>query len=133
MITKNKAKQLRKLIEQAAESLSDEVALTGIELFPLWDINVNYNVNDRVRYNEQLYRVLQTHTSQANWAPDVAVSLFAKVLIPDENIIPEWEQPDSTNAYQIGDKVTHNNKTWENIVANNVWEPGIYGWQEINI
>lgn len=62
---------------------------------------------------------------------DVAVSLFTKVLIPDENVIPAWEQPDSTNAYMIGDKVSHNGKTWVSNVNNNVWEPSVYGWDEV--
>lgn len=63
-------------------------------------------------------------------APNVASSLFAKVLIPDENVIPAWEQPDSTNPYMIGDKVMHNNKYWISIMDANVWEPGVYGWEE---
>lgn len=60
----------------------------------------------------------------------MADGLFAKVLIPDENVIPEWEQPDSTNTYQKGDKVAHNGKTWVSEVDNNSWEPGVYGWSE---
>jgi hypothetical protein len=57
--------------------------------------------------------------------------LFVKVLIPDEGIIPEWEQPDSTNPYMAGDKVTYNGKTYESIIDNNVWSPVEYGWKEI--
>ena len=53
-------------------------------------------------------------------------------LIPDPDVIPEWEQPDSTNPYSKGDKVTHNGKTWVSDVDNNVWEPGVYGWSEVN-
>ena len=30
-----------------------------------------------------------------------------------------------------GDKVFYNNKNWVSIVDNNVWEPGVYGWEEI--
>ena len=126
------ARKLRPYIEKAALSLNDEDALEAKELYPQWSGNgINYKVNDRIRYEGVLYKVLLAHTSQEGWTPDISPSLFAKVLIPDENTIPEWEQPDSTNAYQIGDKVTHNGKTWENTIANNVWEPGIYGWSEI--
>lgn len=128
------ARKLRPYIEKAALSLSDEDALEAKELYPQWSGNgISYKVEDKVRYDGILYKVLLAHTSQEGWTPPSAPSLFAKVLIPDENTIPEWEQPNSTNPYQIGDKVTHNGKTWENIVANNVWEPGVYGWQEINI
>ena len=130
-MTRAKAKQLRQLIEQIAVTLDDETALTGVELFPAWTVGKAYAVSDRVQYNGALYKVLQDHTSQETWTPDAAPSMFAKVLIADENIIPEWEQPDSTNAYSKGDKVTHNGKTWVSDVDNNVWEPGIYGWIEV--
>lgn len=65
------------------------------------------------------------------WTPDVAVSLYARVLIPDENVVSAWIQPDSTNPYMIRDKVSHNGKTWVSDYDNNVWEPGVFGWHEI--
>ena len=128
------ARKLRPYIEKAAISLDDVDAVEATQLFPEWhSIEKNYEKDTRVRYNGILYKCLQTHIPQPNWDPLSASSLWTKVLIPDENIIPEWEQPDSTNPYQIGDKVTHNGKTWENTIANNVWEPGVYGWQEVNV
>ena len=130
-MTRAKAKQLRQLIEQLAVTLADETALTSIELFPMWAIGRAYAVDDRVQHGGTLYKCVQAHTSQTGWEPENAPSLWAKVLIPDENVIPEWEQPDSTNAYAKGDKVTHNGKTWVSDVENNVWEPGVYGWLEI--
>lgn len=61
-----------------------------------------------------------------------APSLFAEVLPGQGGTgIGEWKQPDSTNPYQKGDKVTHNGKTWESTADNNVWEPGVYGWTEV--
>lgn len=132
MITKEKARALRKLIEQAVASLSDEDALTGVELFPRWNENgISYAVGDRVLYNGTLFKCLQAHTSQTAWTPTDAPSLWAKVLIPDPEVIPDWEQPDSTNPYMKGDKVTHNGKTWQSDIDNNVWEPGVYGWSEV--
>lgn len=128
------AKKLRPLIEKAAISLDDTDALEAIELYPQWSgESVEYVKDMRVRFDGILYRVLQDHISQEGWTPVAASSLFAKVLIPGPDIVPEWEQPDSTNPYQIGDRVTHNGKTWENTIANNVWEPGVYGWKEVNI
>ena len=129
-MTRGHARLLRQLIESLAETLDDSAALTGPELFPSWRSGMDYAVGTRVRYNGTLYRVLQAHTSQDGWTPDAAPSLFAKVLIPDAETIPEWEQPDSTNPYSKGDKVTHNGKTWVSDVDNNVWEPGVYGWTE---
>lgn len=125
------ARKLRKYIEKAAVSLPDEDALEAIDLYPSWKNNTEYVAGERVRYNGILYRVIQPHTSQSAWTPPDAPSLFAKVLIPDANEIPEWEQPDSTNPYMRNDKVTHNGKTWVSAIDNNVWEPGTYGWDEV--
>ena len=122
----------RHTIEQLTVTLDDETALTGVELFPMWRIGRSYAAGDRVQYGGSLYKVLTAHTSQDDWTPDAAPSLFAKVLIPDETAIPEWEQPDSTNPYSAGDKITHNGKTWISDIDNNVWEPGVYGWTELD-
>ena len=114
------------------DSIDDEMALTAVEVYPQWRAeDEEYKVGQRVQYNGTLYKVLTDHTSQETWTPVDAPSLFTKVLIPNADEIPAWEQPNSTNPYMIGDKVTHNGKTWISVVDNNVWEPGAYGWNEI--
>lgn len=110
---------------------TDEMSLQVPNLYPVWKVGVNYMTGDRVLFNDILYKVLFGHVSQEDWIPEVAPSLFAKVLIPDENVIPEWEQPDSTNTYKKGDKVAHNGKIWVSTVDTNSWEPGVYGWEEV--
>lgn len=132
MTLRELAEKLRELVEKAAQGLSDEDALEGVTLYPAWEANKPMTAGERVRHEGILYRVLQAHTSQAGWEPDKAPSLFAKVLIPSPDVIPEWEQPDSTNPYMKGDKVTHGGKTWVSEIDNNVWEPGVYGWREDN-
>lgn len=130
-MTRAEAKAFIEALKVLRSSATDEQALAAPALYPTWKEEVEYAVGDRVLYNDVLYKVLTAHTSQATWTPDVSASLFAKVLIPDPEVIPEWEQPDSTNPYMTGDKVTHNGKTWVSIVDNNVWEPGAYGWEEV--
>ena len=122
--------KIRDMIERAAALLPDDEATDAPVLFPAWAVGKSYLVGDRVAYDGVLYKCLQAHTSQADWTPDVAVSLFAKVLNPDPGEIPEWEQPGSTNPYMKGDKVRHNDKVWVSDIDNNVWEPGVYGWSE---
>ena len=130
-----KARELRKILEKAmtdAQSLTDAEAVTATCLHPKWSgDSVQYTAGQRVQDDGVLYTVLQNHTSQAGWKPTAAPSLFAKVLIPDPTVIPEWEQPESTNPYAKGDKVTHNGKTWVSDIDGNVWEPGVYGWTEV--
>ena len=134
-----KARELRKILEKAmtaTQSLTEAEAITATCLHPKWSgDSVQYTAGQRVQDDGILYTVLQAHTSQPDWKPAAAPSLFAKVLIPDPTVIPEWEQPDSTNPYMKGDKVKHNGKTWVSLVDNNVWEPGAVGtaalWQEV--
>ena len=127
------ARHLRATIERLAEeNLTDEEALENVELFPTWRGDSHeYAVGDRFKYEGVLYSVLQAHTSQPTWTPDVTASLYAKVLIPDPDVVPEWEQPDSTNPYMTGDVVMHNGKKWISTIDNNVWVPGVFGWEEV--
>lgn len=115
-------------LNQALAVLTDEQAETVIDIFPEWRVGVSYAVGERLRYLAVLYKVIQAHTSQADWTPDIATSLFVRISAED---IPEWVQPDSTNPYMAGDKVTHNGQTWESSIDNNVWEPGVYGWEVV--
>lgn len=131
-----KATEIRKLIEKVmteTTSLSEEEAISATCMYPKWNGNgIQYVEGRKIQDDGILYKVCQTHTSQPDWKPKDAVSLFAKVLIPDPNAIPEWEQPGSTNPYSYGDKVMHNGKIWvSTFEGGNVWEPGVYGWDEV--
>ena len=118
------------LIKQQINTLTvdDNTALRMVEFYPEWASDTDYATGFKVQYGGKLYKCLTAHASQADWTPDAAPSLWAKVLIPDPDVIPEWEQPDSTNPYMQGDKVTRNGKTWVSDIYNNVWTPGVYGW-----
>jgi hypothetical protein len=130
-MTKNEARAFISAIVKLRGLVNDEQALEASAVYPKWKEEVDYSVGDRVLYEDVLYKVLTQHTSQADWTPDMAHSLFAKVLIPNANEIPAWEQPDSTNPYMKGDKVFHNGKNWVSAIDNNVWEPSVFGWDEI--
>ncbi len=115
-----------------AENFTDEQAVQVPSLYKSWSPEeVRYKAGERVRYINCLYKVLQDHTSQEGWIPELSPSLFAKILIPDPDMIPEWELPSSENAYMTGDKVKHKNETWESLVDYNVWEPGADGTESI--
>ena len=126
-MTRAKAKQLRQLIEQLAVTLDDEIALTGIELFPMWAIGKAYAVNDRAQYNGTLYKCVQAHTSQADWTPDVTPALWVVVSIDE---YPEWVQPTGAHdAYNTGDKVSYNGKHYVCTINANTYAPDVYGWE----
>lgn len=125
------ARRLRALIEQISVNLTDEEALTGIELFPVWKSDGVYSVGDRVRYEGTLYKCLTAHTAQSSWIPSESPSLWVRVDNPAVEF-PEWIQPvGSTDAYPMGAKVSHNEKHWVSDYNDNVWEPGVFGWTEV--
>lgn len=79
MISRESAKKFRKFIEEMSKNATDEEALDNKEAFPRWETDRVYFIDERVRYNDQLYRVLQQHRSQSDWTPDIAVSLYSIV------------------------------------------------------
>lgn len=130
MITREQARKLRTLIERMSADLTDEDAYTAPQLFPQWKLTT-YAIGDRVQYSDHLYKCLQSHTAQADWTPDVAVSLWVQVTDPTVEY-PDWKQPTGAqDAYQKGDKVTYDNRHWISTVDNNVWSPDVYGWDEV--
>ena len=132
MITRQKARTLRRHIEQASRSLADIDALDAVELFPNWKAEIEYTVGDRVRYEDTLYKCLTAHVSQSTWTPPDSPSLWVRVDDPHIEW-PEWVQPvGSTDAYAKGAKVSHNDKHWTSDVDANVWEPGVAMWTEVN-
>ena len=107
----------------------DATALELIELFPAYRVGVAYVAGDRFRYDGKLYRVVQAHTSQADWVPDGTPALYTVVSVEEW---PEWVQPTGAHdAYAAGAKVTHNGKHWVSDIDNNTWAPGAYGWTEV--
>lgn len=133
-----RARALRRVIEQLAGTLTDEAAAESAELFPQWDPDGHdYAAGDRVRDDGVLYKVLQAHTSQPGWAPADAPSLFAEVLPgQDGTEIGVWKKPDSTNLYMTGNRVhypTMADPIYESLIDNNVWSPEEYpaGWREV--
>lgn len=131
MISRAKARALRAMIVKASASLPDEDALDGIELFPLWGAGVAYAADIRVRYEDKLYRCVQAHTSQEGWEPPTVPALFTEVARPGE--IPVWRQPTGAqDAYNTGDLVhypTADDPVYRSTIDNNVWQPGVYGWE----
>lgn len=131
MITRAKARQLRRYIEIASTFLTDTEALESIELFPAWKTDTAYKVGIRVHYNDQLYRCEQAHTSQADWTPDATPALWTAVAEPGE--IPVWVQPTGAqDAYRIGDKVhfpTADDPVYVSTIDYNTYAPNVYGWE----
>lgn len=113
------------LAKRGRDSLADADATVYADYFPAWSGNeVGYTKDQRIQYGGKLYKVLQAHTSQSDWTPDKAASLFAAILPGQSGTeAGAWVQPGSTNPYMKGNKVTHGGYVWTSLVDNNVWEP----------
>lgn len=130
------AEQFRKALQMFAASLTDEQAMEVATIYDPWIVGKSYVVGDYLTYGEnsvgdlQLYKVVQAHTSQADWTPDVVPSLFAAVGL-DEQGYPVWSQPTGAHdAYNKGDIVDYNGTLYQSLIDGNVYSPDAYpaGW-----
>lgn len=131
------AQQMNRFVQMSVQSanLTDEQAMQITDLYPDWAAMKAYAADEIVKFGvnadgeTQLYKVIQAHTSQADWTPDTAASLYKKIGFTDEGV-SIWTQPlGATDAYMKGDVVSFENQLWESTVDNNVWQPGVYGWE----
>lgn len=123
--------KIREMMHKAAISLNDADALEAVELFPVWKSGTEYQINERIRYGEQLYRVVQAHTSQEDWTPDITPALYTEVAEP--GTIPVWKQPTGAqDAYMTGDKVhfpAEDDPVYQSTMDYNTYAPNVYGWE----
>lgn len=134
------AEQLRKVLQMYATTLSDEKAMEVVAVFDPWVVPMNYAVGEFVTYgvngvgDPQLYKVITAHTSQVDWTPDVAVSLFSAIGLDDSGY-PVWSQPTGAHdAYNKGDIVNYNGTLHQSLIDGNVYSPDAYpaGWAVYN-
>lgn len=130
-MTRRMAERYRRAMVEGAQVLPDAEAVSVPWLFERWEPGKRYVIGKRLYFGGKLYDVLQEHDSHEAYPPDVTVSLYAEVLIPDPSVIPDWVQPGSTNPYMRGDKVRHIGKIWESAIDYNVYEPGSLGTENI--
>lgn len=132
---RQEAIKIRQAIEQRANSLPADVALEVPALFKKWaagEVFEEDQMNEVRQYNGILYKIVQPHTTQADWTPDITPALW-KVVQP-EGVIADFVQPTGVHdAYMIGEKVKFNGSIYESIIDNNVYSPTAYpqGWKKL--
>jgi hypothetical protein len=131
------AMQLRRAIEMLVQAapLTEQESLSVAALYEPWAAGKAYEVGRIVRHGtgedggSLLWSVLQAHTSQDDWTPGAASSLYGRVGF--EGGVPLWSQPlGEADAYAKGAVVSHGGARWESLIDANVWEPGVYGWAQ---
>ena len=130
-MTKTRLQAIINAILSIRSIITDEEALTVPALFPEWKADTAYTADTRLYYGGKLYKVVQAHTSQSDWTPDITPALYTEVAEP--GTIPVWKQPTGAqDAYMTGDKVHYpgeNNPVYVSTMDYNTYAPGVYGWE----
>lgn len=131
--------QIRRALQLFAASLTDEQAMEVAAVFDPWKVGKAYTVGDFLTYgansvgDPQLYKVVQTHTSQADWKPDTTNSLYVAIGLDDSGY-PVWSRPTGAHdAYNNGDIVNYNGVLYRSLINGNTYSPDEYpaGWEQV--
>lgn len=130
-------KATRKLVSKSEISADEYKDI--ISIYDDWQAGVAYSKGQVVKYKDELWEVIQGHSSQADWTPDSVPALFKSVTAPKTNdgveIVPDFKQPSGGHdAYKKGDKVKFEGKVYESVIDNNAYSPTAYpaGWKVVN-
>ena len=130
------AQAIREAMDVAGSILTDEQALECVRLYRPWEVGKTYTVGEFMTYgvnsvsDPQLYKVVQAHTSQADWKPDITPALYSAIGLDDSGY-PVWAQPTGAHdAYNTGDIVNYNGTLYQSLIDGNVYSPDAYpaGW-----
>ena len=124
------AEQLRRALQMFAATLSDEQAMEVATVYDEWQPDKQYAQGVYLTYSTngvgdvQLYKVVQAHTSQADWPPDKTPALYTPIGLDDDGY-PVWSQPTGAHdAYDKGDVVDYNGVLYESQIDGNTTVPG---------
>lgn len=127
---------VREAMDIAGAALTEEQALVCVRLYRPYEVGKKYVIDEFFTYgtngvgDPQLYRVVQDHTSQADWKPDSTPALYVAVGL-DNSGHPIWSQPTGAHdAYNTGDVVNYNGTLYQSLIDGNIWAPEAYpaGW-----
>lgn len=131
------AEQFRRALQMFAASLSEEMAMEVATVYDGWVADKAYTAGQYVTYGKngvgdpQLYKVVQAHTSQIDWLPDMTASLYTPIGL-DESGYPVWSAPTGAHdAYNTGDIVNYNGTLYKSLIDGNAYSPEAYpaGWE----
>ena len=124
------AEQFRRAVQMFAQSLTEDKAMEIAMVFDAWQPGKPYSVDDLVTYgtngvgDPQLYKVVQAHTSQSDWTPDITPSLFTAIGLDDSGYAV-WSAPTGAHdAYNTGDIVSYNGVLYRSLIPGNTTVPG---------
>ena len=135
------AEQLRRALQMLCATMTDEQAIEVAAIYPAWEAGRSYTVGEIISYgvndvgDPQLYKVVQGHTSQADWLPGHGTDSLYDAIGLTAAGYPIWSQPSGAHdAYNTGDIVDYNGVLYKSTINGNVWAPDVYpaGWEVYN-
>ncbi|MFL8888700.1 hypothetical protein [Helcococcus kunzii] len=139
-------KENKEMLKIITKNSTDAEKIELIKSFPLWEVGKDYWSDMDIPFvvypdyeSGSLYRIINKDIvkSQSDWTPDIAVSLFTKVV--PSGVILEFgknlddsERDLASNPYMKGEKVIEDGYIWVSTIDNNVWSPSDYpsGWKK---
>lgn len=96
------AQEMRTSIDSVIGTMADADAAKSPMLFLPWEVDTAYAVGDRRRYDSKVYKCLQAHTSQADWAPPVVPALWVVINTSSSGAIDEPIPASRGMEYEYG-------------------------------
>lgn len=131
------AEQFRRAMQMYAQTLTDENAMEVAAVFPAFVVGKLYKAGEMFTDgvnsvgDPQLYRVVQEHTSAAEWLPKNTPALYTPIGLNADGY-PVWSEPTGAHdAYNAGDIVEYNGKLYKSLIDGNTYSPEAYpaGWE----
>lgn len=116
-----------------AGNIDADTASAHKDMFEDWQPTVSYKVGQIRKHNDVLYKIVQDHTSQADWLPSNTLSLYEPIILT-EGGYPVWSKPSGAHdAYNTGDIVDYNGTLYKSLIDSNVYSPDEYaaGWEVV--
>lgn len=119
--------EAKPILLKALKSLSDEEAYKVKFFFEDWKENANYEIGDRVIYENELYNIIKIPNN--TMSPASNKECFIKTARPLD-YVEEWIDG---KIYNIGDQIKVGNHFYTSTLDNNTWSPIEFpaGWQLI--
>lgn len=129
------ARQLRKQWQQLLPANDDTKIIDCEDLVDNWDIGIDYAVNDIRKFDGQVYKCVQAHTSQDGWEPSQTPALWAVKHTKNKDNPKPFVQPTGAHdTYMMDEVVLFDGAVYISKVDNNAYSPVDYpaNWQKEN-
>ena len=84
-----KRQDLIDLLVEVRPNLSDNQALKYTAMYPLWLTGIAVTEGQRYQYSDRLYKVIQAHTTQADWTPDITPAMWTVIDVDHTGTITD--------------------------------------------